>query len=382
MINLRYHIVSITAIFLALAIGIAMGSTFIDKATVAQLKRNIDGVEAKANRVDADNAGLRGELASYAATDKALASTGLPKLLEGTLRGVPVLLVVGTDVGDATVKRVQTLVLAAGAAFEGTLRLDDRLRKLTPQSDDVVKLASILDSTDLNPLKLLGQLSDQLGNLVALLSRPAPDERSTPPGTTLTTPTSPAPAATTTTPATTTAATSTTTAPGTASTTSEPANQHDVNPPLVQTLIAGGFLDFEAPAGDTSTTPKLVAPGQRVIVLGAPRPPAPEGSVDLNASVLRATLQTAARTQGLEVVAASSLDDAADTTDPPSVRSLFVAPLRGDKTVASRLSTVDDLDRANGLLALIWAVKESADGRYGQYGIGRDASAVLPKIGP
>ena len=34
MINLRYHIVSITAVFLALGIGLTLGSTFLDRVTV------------------------------------------------------------------------------------------------------------------------------------------------------------------------------------------------------------------------------------------------------------------------------------------------------------------------------------------------------------
>ena len=34
MINLRYHIVSITAVFLALAIGVVMGTSFLSRATV------------------------------------------------------------------------------------------------------------------------------------------------------------------------------------------------------------------------------------------------------------------------------------------------------------------------------------------------------------
>jgi hypothetical protein len=34
MINLRYHIVSLTAVFLAIGIGLAFGSSFLDQATV------------------------------------------------------------------------------------------------------------------------------------------------------------------------------------------------------------------------------------------------------------------------------------------------------------------------------------------------------------
>ncbi|NLA37006.1 MAG: copper transporter, partial [Actinobacteria bacterium] len=38
MINLRFHIVSIVAVFLALAIGILTGSTLLDRATIEVLQ--------------------------------------------------------------------------------------------------------------------------------------------------------------------------------------------------------------------------------------------------------------------------------------------------------------------------------------------------------
>ena len=50
MINLRYHIVSIIAVFLALAIGVVMGTSFLGKATVDQLKTQISRAES---RIDA-----------------------------------------------------------------------------------------------------------------------------------------------------------------------------------------------------------------------------------------------------------------------------------------------------------------------------------------
>lgn len=364
MINLRYHIVSITAVFLALAIGIAMGSTFIDKATVDQLKRNIDGVEAKANRVDAENSRLRGQLSAFLDADRELVTNGLPTLLAGSLSDVPVVLITGLDVSDDTVKQVQALVLAAGADFAGTLRLDDRLRKLAPQSDDASKLAAILGTTGTDPPKLLHELASQLGGLLALLShREAPAA----PGSTIS--------------STTTAVTSTTVAGQSAPPTTAGGSTHLVSPPLLQQLISGGFVDFDPPSGEAAAMPRLVAPGQRVIVLGAPRSAPPAGSLDLNAALLVPALEAATRTAGLEVVAASSLSDATDSSDA-STRSLFVAPLRADKAVAGRLSTVDDLEGPNGLLALIWAVQETAAGRYGQYGAGSDATAALPKVSP
>ena len=46
MINLRYHIVSITAVFLALGIGITLGSTFIGRETLDQIRNNVDNARA------------------------------------------------------------------------------------------------------------------------------------------------------------------------------------------------------------------------------------------------------------------------------------------------------------------------------------------------
>ena len=41
MINLRYHIVSVVAVFLALGIGLALGSTFVDSILVNELEDEI-----------------------------------------------------------------------------------------------------------------------------------------------------------------------------------------------------------------------------------------------------------------------------------------------------------------------------------------------------
>ena len=45
MINIRYHIVSITAVFLALTVGMVVGSTFIGGQTVETLKSRLDDQE-------------------------------------------------------------------------------------------------------------------------------------------------------------------------------------------------------------------------------------------------------------------------------------------------------------------------------------------------
>ena len=44
MINFRFHIVSLIAVFLALALGIVMGATVVNRAIVDRLNRHSDGL--------------------------------------------------------------------------------------------------------------------------------------------------------------------------------------------------------------------------------------------------------------------------------------------------------------------------------------------------
>ena len=44
MINLRYHIVSLVAVFLALAIGVVVGSTALKEGTVSVLRATSNGL--------------------------------------------------------------------------------------------------------------------------------------------------------------------------------------------------------------------------------------------------------------------------------------------------------------------------------------------------
>ena len=55
MINFRFHIVSLIAIFLALALGIVIGAGVIDRGIVDTLDNRINNIEAKADRIQLQN---------------------------------------------------------------------------------------------------------------------------------------------------------------------------------------------------------------------------------------------------------------------------------------------------------------------------------------
>ena len=61
MINLRYHIVSITAVFLALGIGITMGSTFLGRGALERIDQNVKNAQEQVRRTNKENADLKRE---------------------------------------------------------------------------------------------------------------------------------------------------------------------------------------------------------------------------------------------------------------------------------------------------------------------------------
>jgi hypothetical protein len=64
MISFRFHVVSITAVFLAIAIGVVIGSTYVDDGVVTPLRNRIDTVNERADEARAENERLEGELAT------------------------------------------------------------------------------------------------------------------------------------------------------------------------------------------------------------------------------------------------------------------------------------------------------------------------------
>ena len=62
MINFRYHIISIVAVFLALAVGVVMGSAVIDKAVVQTLEDQQAAIDRRVDQVILENDQLRTSL--------------------------------------------------------------------------------------------------------------------------------------------------------------------------------------------------------------------------------------------------------------------------------------------------------------------------------
>ena len=123
MISFRYHIVSIVSVFLALAIGVALGGGplkgEVDNTLVEQVKADR---KAKAD-FQAEIAALR---TSNQFTD-AFAANVAPGLLGNNLDGRQVTLVVLPGAEESAVSGVSGLVSVAGGTVAGTVRVGEGL---------------------------------------------------------------------------------------------------------------------------------------------------------------------------------------------------------------------------------------------------------------
>jgi hypothetical protein len=130
MLNLRYHVVSLIAVFLALGIGVIMGATVIDRVTVDQLQKRLDSVASSDTKTRKENDRLNTQLRTW---DR-FVDQGRTELLADQLKGVPVLLVGVDGIDRKSVGDLRSGLEAAGATVQGTLWLNDKLN-LHSQAD-------------------------------------------------------------------------------------------------------------------------------------------------------------------------------------------------------------------------------------------------------
>ena len=154
MINFRYHVVSLAAVFLALAIGLVVG-------TAAANGPIADNLKDQFNNVSADNQQLRDTVDQRTADlNKAgeFATEAAPVLLAGKLSGkkVLVLSLQGNDKDvDKTVDGLSTFLQMAGATVTGEVKLTEKF--IAPTSKD-----QLLDTADASaPPSVSGALPNQ-----------------------------------------------------------------------------------------------------------------------------------------------------------------------------------------------------------------------------
>jgi hypothetical protein len=118
-ISLRYHIVSVAAVFLALAVGIVLGSTSLSETLLSGLNGQKEQLATQVSQLHAKNSALRSELGSDARFAKGVG----PLAVHGDLDKRTVALVSTPGVSPDTRKALVSLLSEAGAKVTAKVQL-------------------------------------------------------------------------------------------------------------------------------------------------------------------------------------------------------------------------------------------------------------------
>jgi hypothetical protein len=330
MINFRFHIVSLTAVLLALGIGLVLGTTFLDDALEETLKSQLDDLETSLDAARTRNEQQAAQLDAYQDESSTLDEQLGERLYAGQLTGDPVLVVTTKGVDKQWVDTVMRSLGQANARVLGTWWLTDRMA--LDDDAEVGDMADALGLTIDDPDRLRESAAQDLAD-VLFGATDAPAE------------------------------------PGPSPTLAEP--------PLVQRLEDKGFVDYQMPEGADSDAVVLPDSGLRVVVVddtGASLPPG---------LIVEPILRELSADGSVPVVAVQPTpapdESGGDEADPPTP---LVADIRDDGDFKARLSTVDDLDRVSGGVAMVLATADASPGQpiIGHYGTADGASRLLPPV--
>lgn len=366
MINFRFHLISLVAVFLALGVGVAMGASFIDRATVDSLRGRVDDLDAgfreRGEQIDA----LDQQLTQQDLQAAALADPG-SEAIATRLRGQPVVLVVPDDLSGELLDLTRASLAAADAEIAGSVRLLPALSLDDEGTVRRVRDALGIRSGDVDALQ--ARVVDDLGTALGLLGAGAAEGADGPEGEGAG---EGAVEGTTT-------STTATTAPvgdgfsGTALTDADAARAY------LAALDDLGLISVEPGDVPAGATFPAAGPFRYVEVLG------PEEAVDTDAVMVPLAEALSAESPLTLTVAFGDEvrgSGEATTTTAPEGSAAGLQQLRsGD--AAGRLSTVDDLQESFGRIALVYAVAQQRDDRsVGHYGTAPGATGPFPTVPP
>jgi hypothetical protein len=119
LIDFRYHLVSIVAVFLALAVGIAVGAEAVSPNFASKLNRESQNAAKRNAALFAQNSQLKRQISADEAFAQALEGIAVKDLLTGQR----VVLVTAPGADPATVTGIGTALARSGATVMGTVSL-------------------------------------------------------------------------------------------------------------------------------------------------------------------------------------------------------------------------------------------------------------------
>ncbi|MEA3020017.1 MAG: hypothetical protein QOI47_1541 [Actinomycetota bacterium] len=342
MINFRYHVVSLIAVFLSLAIGVIMGSAVIDRAIVNRLEDQQTSLQHRLDSIEKSNDALRAENGDLRGAANLLAEQGSQRLLAGSLTGVPVAVIASRGVESSGLSALVSLLATSGADQRGTIWLTERFALASDgERRDLAAALGAPVSTSASDLRTLA-----LTRLSSMLRDEAGPSRITDPSVSSTT-----------------------------TTTSGTAADALATAAVFSALRDAGFVDFDPPKGQPGSAGPQLARGTRLVFVSGAKAKVPDDQV----AVPFADLLVADR-PGVPSVALLAAEDRGTTTTTTKPAPEFVVALRRDNGVADRLSTVDNIGDFAGRLAAVLAIVDLGEGRVGHFGRGPGAQRLLPAL--
>jgi hypothetical protein len=126
-IDFRYHLVSIVAVFLALAIGIVLGSTELQGNTLDELRSLSNSLKNQLSEVSAERDGYE----QQADASDAFLQTAEPKLLDAMLVGDQIVIVTEPGASSGVISGIEKAIADAGATITGTVVLQPKFNDLS-----------------------------------------------------------------------------------------------------------------------------------------------------------------------------------------------------------------------------------------------------------
>lgn len=337
MINFRFHIVSLTAVLLALAMGLLLGTTFLDDATEDVLRNRLASLEAQFHNADQRNAELQDQLDSFEREAEGLDGELGQRLFDGQLAAAPVLVVAPQGLEGDPVERVLSALEQADADVAGVWRLTDRFT--LDDGQEVADLAAVLGVDTEDAERLRRSVATQLAETIY--------------------------------------------GAGDASGSEDVAPQSLVGegapvagePAMLARLREAGFVEYELPEGNDGDTVLLPLWGLRTVVVSGP------GAVLEASELVMPMLRNLASAGPVATVVAEPTPVPETGSDEDAEgEPTMVQLIRNDEDLRERLSTVDDLERVAGRVATVLALADAAPGslRIGHYGLADGADLLLP----
>ena len=325
MIDFRYHLVSIVAVFLALAIGIVLGSTELQGPAYNFLDRTTSKLQNELGQVSSQ----RDTAQQQASEGEAYAQAVEPTVLHDLLAGQRLLIVTEPGAQAGVVSGISTAAADAGATVTGQINLATKF--FDPSG-------TAQDSLNQTTLDTAGAASVQLDTSATYQQQAAQVIASEILGTSLTS--------------------------GSSASRSTAGDQSTTASTMLQAYAASQFLTI---------TGQPATPATLAVVVTPQNAPSDGSSDPLDQDLVPLVQELAGKSAATVVVGSSSGSGAGSP----------IAVLRSNN-VSNQVSTVDDADLISGQTVAIQALAvQLGGGKAGSYGFtANGATTVAPSPAP